>query len=318
MINKLLTPFAAASLLMFVACSTSKLAQTDNNDDVYYSVAQAKEAEVVTVVQQEKKYVTESEIYADEESGARYYDDYSVRINRFYRYTPWRNYYDTYSYNDPYYSYNPYTYNRFNNRDLRMNVYIGHGYGYVYRPYDIYSGYYAPRYNNNYWGLQSYYNTSPYYGNNYGSGSYYGGMGRDVQSSPDYRPRPVRGFDNIPNGQGTTTNPGTAGRDASGTLTTPRSRAQRYGDDNSVTAPSSGTSNRPAEKSSRPTRTDEPRPARTSSMPTERTDQSRGNTESRPTRAETYTPPPSNSGSSSSSGRDNDGSSSPARPNRGN
>ncbi len=54
MINKLLFSLTAGSLIMLGACSTSKMAQTDTNDDVYYSIAKAKEAEVIAVVQQEK------------------------------------------------------------------------------------------------------------------------------------------------------------------------------------------------------------------------------------------------------------------------
>lgn len=303
MINKLFPSFATALLFILGACSTERLAQSDTQDDVYYSVAKAKEAEVV--VQQDKNYVTENEVYADESAYTGYYDDYSVRINRFYRYTPWRNYYDTWSYYDPFYTYSPY--NRFNSRDFRVNVYVGQSYG--YNPFwndNYYYGYWGYPYNNyNRWGLQSYYNTYPYYGGYYGNnGSYYGGMGRDIQSSPDYRPRPARGFENILNAPGrTSVTPGSAGRDASGAILNPRSRAERYDPRNTgITPPSTGNT-RPASTSSRPPRSS-PEPSRGIEM--------------RPTRVENNFPPPSSGSSPSSGGSDNGSSSSSARPTRGN
>lgn len=318
MANRLLPIFGLASLLMLGACSTSKLSQTDVNDDVYYSVAQAKEA--VPVVAQEKKYITNRDAYADEDSYSGYYDDYSVRINRFYRYSPWRSYYDYY---DPFYSYNPYGYNRYS-PGVRVNVYVGGGYGYGYNPYwgnNYYGNYYGYPYHHNYWGMQSYYNTYPYYGGYYGNnGSYYGGMGRDVQSSPNYRPRPMRDFENAPNRSGRTSTPNGTGsvRDNSGTITDTRSRTERYNDENRVSPPSS-TGSRTS--STRPPRSIESeRPARTSSAPPRTSDDSR--TSSRPTRIEPSTPSPSYTPEPSSSGRSDSGSSSGSsssgRPSRGN
>ncbi|HEY0669910.1 MAG TPA: hypothetical protein VGD22_17135 [Sphingobacteriaceae bacterium] len=316
MINRLLPILGIASLVVLGSCSTSKLIQNDVNDDVYYSVAQAKEA--VPVVYQEKTHVTERDVYADEDSYSGYYDDYSVRINRFYRYSPWRNYYD--SYYDPFYSYSPYGYNRYS-PGVRVNVYIGGGY-YGYNPYwnNNYWGYYGYPYRHNYWGMHSYYNTYPYYGGYYGNnGYYYGGMGRDAQSSPNYRPRPVRDFDNISNGTRRPTSPGGSGaiRDNSGVITDTRSRTERYNDGNRVT-PSSTTGSRTS--STRPSRTETERPARTSSVPQRTSDDSR--TYTRPTRIEPSTPSPSYDSGSSSSGRgdsgSSSGSSSSGRPSRGN
>lgn len=304
MINKLLSFSAAALLLISTACSTSKLAQTDTHDDVYYSMAQAKEA----AIQQEKKYITERDVYADEDSYSDsysgYYDDYTTRINRFYRYSPWRGYYDY----DPFYSYSPYGFNRFN-RPWGVNVYIGTGFG--YRPWfdDYYWGYYGYPYRYNHWGLYSYYNAYPYYGGYYGNyGGYYGGWGRDIQSSPNYRPRPSRGFENISAAPGRT-----SVTDGARPVDT-RSRTERYNDGSSTTTSprtSSGSSTRPA--SPRPTRTESARPQRSS-------DESRG-TYTRPTRVENNYPS-SGSGSSSSgrSSNNNGGSSSTSggRPTRGN
>lgn len=320
MINKLLPVFALTSLVMLGSCSTSKIVQTDVNDDVYYSVAEAKEA--TPVVYQQKEYVTSRDAYADEDSYSGYYDDYSVRINRFHRYSPWRSYYDTYY--DPYYS--PYSYNRYDRRGLNVNIYLGNSYGYGYNPYwmdSYYYGYGYYPYRPNYWGMNSYYNSYPYYpyyGGYYGnSGYYYGGMGRDVQSSPNYRPRPSRDFD-APNAIRRTTAPDRSGyAPGAGTITDTRSRTERYNDGNRVTPPST-TGSRTS--SARPTRTESERPVRTSSAPS---DDSRGSIQSRPTRVESSYPSSgsgsSSSSSGSSSGRSDSGSgssSSSGRPTRGN
>ena len=317
MINRLLPIFALGSMLAFGSCSTSKLAQTDVNDDVYYSTAKAKEAVVVAnqpsdvPAERERGYVTDRDVYADEDSYSGYYDDYSVRINRFHRYSPWRSYYD--SYYDPYYSYHPYSYNRYHGHGARINIYLGGGYGYGYHPYwdnHYYWGYGHP-YRHNYWGLHSYYNSYPYYGGYYGNnGYYYGGMGRDIQSSPNYRPRPNRDF-NMPNARRTEAPGGSGYTPGNNTVTDRRSRTERYNDGNRVTPPASTGRARPEPSPARPTRT--------STAPQRTSDDSRDRNQSRPTRVESNYPP-SNSGSSSgsSSGRSSGGSSSSARPTRGN
>lgn len=335
MMKKIVPSIATASLLLLAACSTNKLAQHDYNDDVYYSVAQAKEN--VTPVYDEvpeeptdkrsDNIVTDRDLYGDDYNN--YSFSYADRIHRFHRYSPWRGYYDWYY--DPFYRYyNPYAYNPYRYfprwgfsihvgydpffHDRYYNPYgwgysyYGHGYPYAYHPYAY-----------NRWGIYSYYNTYPGYG-----------IGRTTYASPNYRPRPARGFDNITNGAPgrPATGRGSIRTDNDGRVIDTRTRAERYGDGrNTTAAPSTTGSRRDVSSSTRPTRTNVSRPTRSTSASPARSSGSSASparTETRPTRTERYTPPPapapSNDRSSSSgSGRSSSGSSSSSgRPTRGN
>ena len=83
-------------------CSTSKLATTSQNDDVYNSVAKAREVEIIPqqqYAQNQNQDQGQDQDGYDEYYGTSnpYYDmDYSSRINRFSNGTSWRGYYDPY------------------------------------------------------------------------------------------------------------------------------------------------------------------------------------------------------------------------------
>lgn len=334
MIKKLLPSFALLSVVLMYGCSSGRLAQQDQNDDVYYSAASAREVPEpepqVTEYRNESEAYQEQEAYRDQEG--EYYeeeyasDDYSARIRRFYRYSPWRGYYDYYDPWDPfYYSYHRYPYYR---PGIRFSISYGHpffydpymyGFGYAYAGYPYYRygyGYYGYGYNPwgyNRWGLYSYYNSYPGYG-----------LGRTYYASPNYRPRPSRDFDNT---YGSPVRPGGRGSvRPDGRTADTRTRAERYGDGRtSGSGEIRGT--RPAATSARPSRTDVSRPSRSSGTPARSSAPSRSESgSSRPTRTERYTPPPapastsqrsSGSSSSSSPSRSSSGSSS-GRPSRGN
>jgi hypothetical protein len=144
--RKLTIGLASVAVLFLGACSTSKLAQSDNNnDDVYNTVARAKEQPKYE--EKESSYRTDEQLYGGNNYSDEYdaYEgEYASRLNRFYYNTPWRSYYDSwYSYR-----YDP----------LFDNYY---GYNNFYRPgFSINVGWGSPWYNNNYyWG----YYGSPYY-----------------------------------------------------------------------------------------------------------------------------------------------------------
>lgn len=332
MIKKILPSIATVSVLVFGACSTNKLAQQDYNDDVYHSVAQAKEVTTPvyddqpaeTAEKRSDDYVTDSDLYRDEhDEYDRYSFGYANRIHRFHRYSPWRSYYDWYY--DPFYSYynrypyyspgwsfsihvgRPYWYDPFY-YDRYYYGYNHYGYGY---PYNSYYGYGYPY---NRWGIYSYYNSYPGYG-----------IGRTTYASPNYRPRPARGFENITNGGSRpATGRGSVRTDNDGRIIDTRTRAERYGDGRSTPGAPASTGNTRT-STARPTRTETSRPTRsTGSVSGDRNRTStRSSAPSRPTRTERYTPPPAPSApdrsSSSGSGRSSSGSSSSSgRPTRGN
>lgn len=328
MMKRLYFVFAAAAILTLGACSTSKLAQ-NNDDDVYYAKAKAKEVPQYVAQKKEPTYRTDEQLYADsssydrrDEYASNNYDynnyDYSTRINRFYRYSPYRSYYD------PYYSYR---YDPWYDYSYRPGVSIYLGYNsprYWNENYYWIYGYNSPNYYNNYWGTYSYYNSYPgYYGNNgyYGNGNYYGGYsnsGRDY-SSPNYRPRPNRegyssngqiytpnsqpGNNNIPNRPSRTgINPG---------YSQPADRVTTQGGSTINTQPES----RPV----RPSRESVSQPAPVQQQSRPEPTYSRPERNSYPTQSQ---PAPSSSGSNSS-GNSNGGSSSGgsssggSRPSRG-
>ena len=238
-------------VLLFAACSSRKMATTDDN--VYESNARAKEYQpyVRPIVQKqetpvENTYATEEDIRYTNDYDYRYDDiSFSSRLDRFHNYSPWRNYYD--SWYD--YRYDPFAFRS----PWSWNVYIGPSYGwnYGYNPWD-YNPY---RYRwGNYWGMYSYYNPLPYYpgfyNGNYPSISY-------PYNPRTYRPKPGRGGDSMNPNFGTGGNAGING-----------SRADRYNGGTPANPPRSGgsttppdqTRSRPADsgQQARPARTDRP------------------------------------------------------------
>ena len=296
MIKRLLPLFAAASFLLLGACSSGKLAQNnDLNDDVYNSVAKAREVEYRVIEQQntavddqpiyqkEKDktpdYVTDEQLYRDERDNSYSYNDdddyydqnYSARINRFRNYSPWRSYNDSYYDNsfDPYYSYNYF------NAPI-IGLYIG-----AVRPYNFYNswdcfGCYG-NFNYNYWGPYSAYNPyNPYqyygggYGNYYGGGGYYGGNYSNPRTgNVTYGPRPSRSgivdnnrvFDNNKN-SGTRIRSerwvGTSGSTQNGNViqgNTKRRQVSQHEDNSNVSENSQGSSTSTTDQRKRPART---------------------------------------------------------------
>ncbi|WP_411275411.1 hypothetical protein [Daejeonella sp.] len=313
--TKLTYLLSLSSLLVMVSCATSNQTaqQVDQNDDVYYSEARAKEkAEVIAKVPTENSrksdYVTEEELYGDAYSG-----DYAVRINRFRNYAPWRGYYNNMygnpygnmygygnvynNYYDSYYSSNNY----YGGPMLNLSLGFNNGF-YRYNPWR----YYGYNYGSNFMGPYTYYNPygmgfgGGYYGNNgfYGNGS---GVGRPVYTSPNNRPRPVRGSDGLPSDPATVNGGnvrGVSGNGTGGNVIQDRTRAGRY---------NGGTSTTPSSDNTRPA-TAAPRPERVSQQP-QRTSQ--------PERVNS-SPPPSNNDGGGGRSNDSGGSSNGGRPLRGN
>lgn len=311
---------AISSLLILGSCATSNQTaqQVDQNDDVYYSEAKAKEkAEVIAQAKPEddrkSDYVTDEELYRD---GYGNTGDYAQRIYRFRNYSPWRGYYSNMygygydnmngygnmysSYYDPYY--NPYSF--YGGPGINLAVGLNGGY-FNYNPWRFY-GY---NYSSNFWGTTSYYN--PYgigYGGGYGNNGYYGGgygVSRPVYASPNNRPRPVRGSDGLPTDPGAVNGGNAGGVIRNGNngniIQSDGSRAGRY---------NGGTSQTPSSGNSSPATT-APRPERVSQQP-QRTSQ--------PERVNS-SPPPSNNNGGGGRSNDSGGSSSGGgggRPSRGN
>jgi len=240
-----------AATLLLGACSTSnqvaQLQNKDYNDDVYFSEAKAREEVVIAKTETkepEKTYRTDEELYGaknySDKDNYDYYDDsYTSRINRFYHYTPWMGYY-SYNFN-PWYDY--YGYNDWYSPGL--SFYIGlnpwrynnlYGYGYPY--------------NSRYWGPISYNNYFPGYGYGGYSGGYYSGI-----KDPNYRPRPIRGTENIGGMPGI----GTIRTDSQGRIVTSPSRGDIYERNNPPSSSGRTTSttnnNGSATQRSRPERT---------------------------------------------------------------
>ncbi len=302
--SKSLYILAFSSLVVLGSCATSQQTaqQVDQNDDVYYSEARAREkAEVIAQVQPQEApnsdYVTDEELYGD--------GDYAQRINRFRNYAPWRGYYnnvyDDYysnryygnmysSYYDPYY--NPYSF--YGGPGINLAIGINGGF-YNYNPWR----YYGYNYSGRFMGPYSYYNPfgMGFGGGYYGNNGYYGGgygVGRPAYTSPNYRPRPTRGSDAMPaDRRGVVTGGNTGGVNGNGNVIQDNSRAGRY---NGGTPNTSGT---------RPQAT-APRPERVSQQP-QRTSQ--------PERINSAPPSNNNGGGGRSSGGSSGGG---GRPSRGN
>ena len=299
---------------LVASCSTSKLA-TRSTDDVYNSVAQAKEVEpYVPQNQVQNQSQAQNQEDYDEYYGTSnpYYDmDYSSRINRFYNGYSWQGYYDPYF--DNYYygnSYGPTNYLGYGNG--WYNGYglggwgggfgLGFGYGSIWNN-PFYYGNFGYGWSNpwgwNSWGPNSYYDRYGWGGGWYGSGWGIGSGG--VYTNKNYRPRP--GCNN--NGMPRTAAP------ANGNYGRP-SRSGYAGNDNGRI----GNTNPNA--SGRPSRSYQPQNNGRTTAPAERPTQM-----SRPSRTESappsYSPPPSNSRGSSGGGSTGGGggSSRPSRAGRG-
>jgi hypothetical protein len=274
---RLFTGMLAAATVALASCSAPRMAQQSNDtDDVYNSVAQAREY-VQPAPSQSAQY-KKTTPQGDDEYGTSdpYYDmDYSSRINRFYYGSPFRSYYDPF-----YYDY--YGYNSFSPWYSGFSLGFGWGWG---------NSFYGNYYNPYGWGIYSpYYAWNPYFGGGLGyyGGGYYGGYVNNLRGTTNYGARPNRGREN---GVGYTSGTGSgnyigrgATRSTNGIISTDRSRAERYNPNRGTTANPNATG-----RVSRPSND-------TYRAPT------RSNTNSRPT----YTPPPSSSnqgsGSSSSGG----------------
>jgi len=258
-----ISAFHVAILIGLSSCMSTKIAQVnEQDDDVYYSKAKAKEyVEAERVIREEKRssdYVTDEELYGDTYS--RYgYSDYTSRINRFRGYNPSLDYYNSiYGYNyDPFYSPSYYPYSYFGSPSINIGIGINSGY-YSYNPWR----YYGYNYGSNFWGPYSYYNPYNYYG--YGGG-YYRGYYSGIYSSPafvspNYRARPTRAGDNPTVGRGAVIgNPGSVIRDNSGNIIQSRGRAERYGDEGNTRPNTRAT--QPAVRPQRVNQNPPPRPA---------------------------------------------------------
>ena len=294
------------------SCVTTKTADLiDQDDDVYYSVAQAKEAAPVVYanepVAKDQDYVTEDELYGDRYNGLGYGTDYTSRFNRFRRFSPYLGYYNSlygFNYYDPFFNGAYYPYNSYlNGPFVGLNLSFGSGFFYdnPWRSYGF-------GYGSSFWGPYSYYNTwNPYgmRGGLYNRGFYSGIYSSPAFSAPNYRSRPNRAVDNLGIDRGSVIgNPGgVIIKDANGNVIQSRGRAERYGDEirnnpsgnrTSTSRPQSGT-----------------RPARVNQTPPQRVSQ--------PERI--YSAPRDNGSSSrggSSSPSNGGGSSGGARPSRGN
>jgi hypothetical protein len=261
--NYLFTSMLALTTIVVASCSAPKLAQQNTNDDVYNSVAQAKEYRQQVPVKQSVNDV-QDDYYGTSDP---YYDmDYSSRINRFsYSNPSWRGYYDPYFDGGWYGNYG---------LSLGLGFGLSPFYGSLWNsPYNAWGSYYSPFWGYNNWGYNNYYGGGyyggGYYGGGYLGGGYYTGRTTNVE---DYRPRPSRGGSNGYNG----TRGGTTNTD----YLSPRSSSRGQNNDGSSSVstgrPSRG-SNGNVGSGSRPSTSESSRPSRGESA--------------RPTR-ESYTPPP--------------------------
>jgi hypothetical protein len=333
---------AAAGLV--ASCATSKLAQTKPADDVYNSVAKAREVEVVLPAQNQQAQVQNrgQEEY-DEYYGTSnpYYDmDYSSRINRFYNGYSFQGYYDPYF--DNYYYGNSYENSNYLGYGLGWNNGYGlggwgggfgggFGYGSIWSNPFYYgnSGYgWNNPYGWNSWGPNSYYDRYGWGGGYYGGGGwgigggYYGGNGGVYTNRGYNRPRPGsddRGTPKYGNGNG-----GNVGRPSRSGVAN-QNGGISYAPNNNAGRPArtqtGGYAQGQNNQSGRPTRNDNysPQQGTQSSRPTRNenyTPQQPARTESRPT----YSPPPSNGGGGgggSTGGGGGGGGSRPSRAGRG-
>lgn len=285
----LFTSMLALTTVVVVSCSAPRLAQQNSNDDVYNSVAQAKEYRQQVPVK-ESEYNAQDDYYGTSDP---YYDmDYSSRINRFsYANPSWRGYYDPYFDGGWYGNYG-------------MSLGLGFGlspfWGSMWSsPYYGWGNYYSPFYGYNNWGYNNYIGGGYWGGGYYGGGGYWGGgyyTGRTT-NVPDYRARPSRGSSN-----------GYNGTRGNADYLSPRSSARgdnagRPGTGNTISGsrPTRGNTTNNNGQSSRPTNTESARPSRTESTRPSRTESTRPARESYTPPA--YTPPPSRGSSDGGSSR---------------
>ncbi|WP_316805638.1 hypothetical protein [Pedobacter nototheniae] len=207
---------AAAGLV--ASCSTSKLAQNSTSDDVYNSVAKAREVEYVAPQAQQQQQQQQQDQYQsdynDDYYGTSnpYYDmDYSSRINRFYNGYSWQGYYDpyfdNYYYNNNYLGYGLGAYNGYGlglglgwNSGFGWNGGFGWGGGFYGNSWG------NPYYGWNSWGPNSYYDRFGWGGGWYGGGWGIGGglySNRTNYHRPSYTDRnTVNSNGYYPNGNG--------------------------------------------------------------------------------------------------------------------
>lgn len=309
--------FSALHVILYVmvglsSCVTTKTAiVTDQDDDVYYSVAQAKEASPVVYANEsivkDQDYVTEDELYGDRYNGLGYGTDYTSRFNRFRYFSPFLGYYNSlygFNYYDPFFNGAYYPFNSYWNGSF-VGLNLSFGSGFYNNPW----GYYGFGYGSSFWGPYSYLNSwNPYLtrGGLYNRGYYSGIYSSPAFSAPNYRSRPNRGVDNLGIDRGSVIpNPrGVIIKDTNGNVIQSRGRAERYGDE----VPNNPSGNRTT--TSRPQSVT--RPERVNQAPPQRVSQ--------PERI--YSAPRQDNGSSSrgssSSPSNGGGSSGGARPSRGN
>ncbi|SDG99135.1 hypothetical protein SAMN05421827_11464 [Pedobacter terrae] len=321
---------------LVASCSTSKLAQTKPVDDVYNSVAKAREVEIVRPPQnQQAQNQNNGQEEYDEYYGTSnpYYDmDYSSRINRFHNGYSFQGYYDPYF--DNYYYGNSYGPSNYLGIGLGWNSGYGlgwgggfgygggWGYGSIWNN-PFYYGNMGFGWNNpwgwNAWGPNSYYDRygwgGGYYGGGWGiGGGYYGG---GVYTNSNFRPRPGSNDRGVPRyGNGNNGNVGRPSR--SGVV---NQNGVSYAPNNNAGRPvrsQGGYSQNDGMQSGRPTRNNNysPQQGSQSSRPTRNEGYTPpARTESRPT----YSPPPSSygGGGGGSTGGGGGGGSRPSRAGRG-
>jgi hypothetical protein len=321
--KKRFSPLFALALIIFLgSCLSTKTAQLSNqNDDVYYSVAKAKEIVPQTYVQNEVRrnndYVTDENLYGDAVDSYGYYNDYASRFNRFGTFAPSLGYYNSiYGFNyDPFYN-NMFFPNAFgggfgfnNGFGLGFGSSFGFGSGFgmfgynPWRPFGFNYGF-----GSNFWGPASFYN--PYNAFAFGNG-YYGGIYSGIYSSPafiapNFRTRPDRATDNLGINRGSVAgNPNGIGSNYPNNGTIQRSRTERYGVQTQANPGSTQNSGARTQQVNRPERVSQNQPQRA------------------PQAERVYTSPPRQDSGSSSGSRSNNtpsssGGGSSARPSRGN
>jgi len=300
---------AAAGLV--ASCSTSKLATTSTSDDVYNTVAKAKEVEPYIPPQNQAQVQQgqQGQQEYDEYYGTSnpYYDmDYSSRINRFYNGYSWQGYYDPYF--DNYYygnSYGATNYLGYGNGWYNgyglggwgggLGIGIGYGYGGIWSN-PFYYGNFGYGWNNPYgwntWGPYSYYDRygwgGGWYGGGWGVGGGYYGGGVYSNTNTVRRAAPGAVDNRMPRNGASTSSPNYGRPSRSGYVDQNGNRISP--NNNASSRPTRNSGYTPQQQGSRPTRNENYTPP--------------ARTESRPT----YTPPPSSSGGSSGSSSSGGGS----------
>ncbi|MEN0053333.1 MAG: hypothetical protein AAGC65_06675 [Mucilaginibacter sp.] len=188
--------------LALSSCSTTKLANTERSDDVYFSNAKAGTDPIYAAVDNQNPNISQEQAYSDDDDDYFYYDDYASRINRF-------NYYSPFSYYDNlYYGYGNYAFN--NGFSLGFN-YGPYGYGYSpygYGGWGLGYGYGGWGYGG--WGLGLGYGLGYGWGGLWGYGGFYGGGWGGYYAGGT--PRPNRGIGYSSGGSNVPRSPGFGSR----------------------------------------------------------------------------------------------------------